>query len=416
MSAANYTDHCVIVGASHAGVQLALQLRREGWQDAITLVGDEPGLPYQRPPLSKACLLGSKTPDGIPLRPQKLFEQSGIELRLGQRVTAISRDERTVLFDDGSSLAYSKLALCTGTRARRLEIPGADLPGLHYLRTAEDANGIVADLDSASRAVIIGGGYIGLEASAALRKLGIEVTVLELAPRLLARVTSPEVSMFFERLHREEGVRVITGVSVAAIEGTDRVSGVRCAGGARFEADLVIAGIGVLPNSELAADAGLLTANGIVVDEFTRTSDHDIVAVGDVADQFSSRYGLRVRLESVQNATDQAKTAAATLCGRRQAFSALPWFWSEQYDVKIQTAGLSVGFDRIVVRGDPGEGRSFSAWYFAGDRLLAVDAVNDMKAYVRGRKLIEAGLSPGIDELGDPGIEPGAHLLHGEAA
>ena len=395
---------CVIVGASHAGTQLALSLRQGGWEGRIVLAGDEPVKPYQRPPLSKDVLSGAKSLEQIPIRPPAVLEKAGIEFRLGHRVETIDRSRKILYLDDGESLAYDKLALTLGAYPSTIPLTGTDKYGVHYLRTLADVEQIRPLIGAGKSAVIIGGGYIGLEAGAVLRQTGMTVTVLEALPRVLQRVTAPVVSTFYQRLHDEEGLWVVTGALVTSIEGKYQVERVHCADGSEIVADLVIIAVGVLPHTELAARAGLDVEDGILVDEFARTNDPDIVAAGDCTRHFNPIYQRRVRLESIQNAMDQAKTAAATLNGAPQPYHALPWFWSEQYDVKLQIAGLSQGYDNVVLRGDPETGRSFAVFYFAGDRLLAVDAINRPGEFMMGKKLLLAGALVDKEKLADESI------------
>ena len=401
---------CVIVGASHAGTQLALSLRQGGWTGRIVLVGDEPVNPYQRPPLSKDILSGAKSLENIPIRPASVLENAGIELILGRRVESIDRSAKTLSMDDGSTLAYDKLALTLGAHPATIPLTGSDKHGVHYLRNLADVEQIRPFIGQGEGAVIVGGGYIGLEAGAVLHQLGMRVTVLEALPRVLQRVTAPVVSAFYERLHDEEGVRVMTSSLVTSIEGELRVERVFCADGSEFDAGLVIIAVGVLPNTALAESAGLRVEDGILVDEFACTSDPDIVAAGDCTRHLNPIYHRRVRLESVQNAMDQAKTAAATLNGKPEPYHALPWFWSDQYDVKLQIAGLSQGYDNIVLRGDPEKGRSFAVFYFEGDRLLAVDAINRPGEFMLGKKLLMQGASVDKARLADDSI-PAKELL-----
>jgi len=395
---------CVIVGASHAGTQLALSLRQGGWEGRIVLAGDEPVKPYQRPPLSKDVLSGAKSPEQIPIRPAPILENAGIEFMLGHRVESIDRRGKRLYMDDGRTQAYDKLALTLGAYPSTIPLTGTDKYGVHYLRKLADVEQIRPFIGEGKSAVIIGGGYIGLESGAVLRQTGMTVTVLEALPRVLQRVTAPVVSTFYQRLHDEEGLWVVTGALVTSIEGEEQVERVHCADGSEIDADLVIIAVGVLPNTELAARAGLDVEDGILVDEFARTSDPDIVAAGDCTRHFNPIYQRRVRLESIQNAMDQAKTAAATLNDDPKPYHALPWFWSEQYDVKLQIAGLSQGYDNVVLRGDPETGRSFAVFYFAGERLLAVDAINRPGEFMMGKKLLLAGGRIDKEKLADDSI------------
>ena len=393
------TQTCIIIGASHAAAQLAPSLRQEGWEGRILIIGDEAYTPYHRPPLSKGFLLDQKNTDSLVIRQQAFYDKHKIEFLLNTRVEKLDRSQRILTLDNGDKLSYDKLALCTGSRVRRIDLPGAELDGVHYLRDISDGDGIKKSLENAKHAVIVGGGYIGLETAASLRKSGIEVTVLEMAPRVLARVTTPELSAFYKRVHSEEGVVIKTGIGIDCFEGSDKVTGVRCSDGTLLPADLIVVGIGVLPNIELAQEAGLEIDNGIVVDEFARTQDPDIVSVGDVTNHPNAIYDIRLRLESVPNATEQAKSAAASICGKEKVYSALPWFWSDQYDLKLQIAGLSQGFDQVVIRGDVSKGRSFAAFYLKEGKLIAADCVNRPQEFMVSKRLISANMSPTVEQL-----------------
>jgi len=383
---------------------MALSLRQGGWDGRILLVGDEPCNPYQRPPLSKGILSGAKTIEQIPIRPESVLQSAGIELVLGRHVESINRDSRSITLDDGSALDYDKLALTLGAYPATIPLSGMDKHGICYLRNLSDIEQIRPHIGHGKRAVIVGGGYIGLEAGSILRQIGMQVSVLEALPRVLQRVTAPVVSTFYQRLHDEEGLRIVTSSLVTSIEGDKHVERVFCADGSEFDAGLVIIAVGVLPNTELAARAGLDVEDGILVDEFARTSDPDILAAGDCTRHYNPIYRRRVRLESVQNATDQARTAAATLNGKPEPYHALPWFWSDQYDVKLQIAGLSQGYDNIVIRGNPDAERSFSVFYFKGDQLLAVDAINRPGEFMAGKKLLLRGASVDKVQLQDESI------------
>lgn len=390
----------VIIGASHAAAQLSASLRLEGWDGDILVVGDEPYLPYQHPPLSKTFLSGDKTVADLYIRPAAFYEKNNIRFRQA-RVTAIDRAQQRLTLDDGAALAYDKLALCMGARVRKAGLPGEALAGVHYLRTIADVQGIQPSVVAGKRAVIIGGGYIGLETAASLRKQGMEVVVLEMADRILQRVTAPELSAFYSRIHHEEGVSIHTGIVVTALEGNARVERVRCANGVDFPADLVIIGVGVVPNVELAQAAGIVVDNGITVDEFARTNDPHIVAAGDCANHFNAIYQRRMRLESVPNAADQAKAAAASLCGLKKAYQSLPWFWSDQYDLKLQIAGLSQGYDQVVMRGDPDSGRSFAAFYLKNGQLIAADCINRPQEFLLAKKIIADKVAVNSHRLAD---------------
>jgi 3-phenylpropionate/trans-cinnamate dioxygenase ferredoxin reductase subunit len=396
-------DTIVIVGASHAAAQAVDSLRREGHAGRIVLIGDEPQIPYQRPPLSKKYLSGELGADRLWIRPVEFYDRLGVELMLGRRAVRLDRMARTVHLDDGTPIGYGRLLLATGSRARPATVPGADLQGIHYLRSIADVDGIRAGLVSARRVVIVGAGYIGLECAASCIKLGLQVVVLEMAERVMSRVVAPEMSAFYTDEHRSHGAEIRLGENVTAFEGTGRVRAVRCADGSAHAADLVIVGIGVLPNVELAAEAGIACDNGIAVDEHCRTSDPGVYAIGDCVSQPSLRYGRRVRLESVDNAFEQAKTAAANLCGRELVHDKLPWFWSDQYDLKLQIVGLSAGYDRVVLRGDLAA-RAFSCCYLAGDELIALDAVNHVKDFMSARKLIAGRARFDLARLADASV------------
>lgn len=402
------TETLLVIGAGHAGVELAFAARQQGWVGAIVLLGEEPHLPYHRPPLSKAFLCGTADAASLALRQATAYEKAGIELRLGTRVRAIDRIAHQVWLDDGSALAYTKLALCTGGRARVLDVPGmegATPPNLLSLRTQADALAIAGSVREGARVVIIGAGYVGLEVAASARKLGAAVTVLESQPRVLARVTGVALSGFYESVHREAGVDVRTNASVAAIErdACGAVSAVVCGDGERLPADVVIVGVGMQANTALAEAAGLRVEGGIVVDEHSVTSDPDIVSAGDCTVQDSALYGRRVRLESVPNALEQARAAAGGLCGKPRPNHAVPWFWSDQYDLKLQMTGLADGHDACVVRGSFVD-HSFCAFYLREGRVIAVDAVNRPADFMLAKKAVAAGVSVDADALADTGL------------
>lgn len=385
--------HCIIIGASHAGAQLCVSLRQGGWEGDITVIGDEPDLPYHRPPLSKDFLSGDKAIDDILLRPASVYENANVTMKLGTRVGAIDREAKTILTDDGETLSYDKLVLATGARVRHLPVPGNDLEGVFYLRDSNDVRAIKNNVEAGKRVVIIGGGYIGLETAASLRKQGMEVTVLEAMPRILQRVTAPELSTFYKRIHSEEGVTILEGVMASEIRQLGTALSVETSCEQSFDADMVIIGIGVIPNVELAKEAGLDVGNGIEVNEFCQTSDPDIYAAGDVTWHFNPIYEHHIRLESVPNATEQAKTVALHMNGKAKPYNSLPWFWSDQFDLKLQIAGLSGGYDDIVIRGDIEKGRSFAAFYFKGDKILAVDAVNSPREFMFTKMALTKGQS-----------------------
>ncbi len=391
----------VVVGGGHAAGHIAGVLRMNGYHGPIRIVGEEPLPPYQRPPLSKNYLAGQMDLDQVLLKPLEFYRRTGADLALGCRVERIDRASRTIMTSDGVSIPYGKLVLATGARARRLALPGSDLCGIHTLRTMADTDQIRAELRPGARLVICGGGYIGLEVAATATRHGAVVTVLEMADRVMNRVVAPVVSAFYQGLHAGNGVDIVTEVQVAAFEGRRRVERVATANGRVFPADVVVIGVGVVPNIELAEAAGLPCDDGILVDAHGQTKDPDILACGDCTNHPNGIYGVNVRLESVQNAVDQATAVARAICGTPEAYSAVPWFWSDQYDTRLQIAGLSPGHDETVVRGDPADG-AFSLFYLKQGRLLAVDAINSPREYMMGRKLVAAGVRPIPEHIGDP--------------
>ena len=392
----------LIVGAGHGGAQAAVALRQNKFEGTIAIVGDEAELPYERPPLSKEYFSGEKSFERIMIRPATFWADRQVDMLLGRRVTAVDPSAHQVTLADGSSIGYGKLIWATGGAPRKLSCAGSDLAGVHGVRTREDADRMLGEMERTTNVVVIGGGYIGLEAAAVLSKAGKKVTVLEALDRVLARVAGEPLSRFYEAEHRAHGVDVRLGAKVDGIVGDGRVSGVRMDDGSVIPADMVIVGIGIVPAVEPLIAAGAEGGNGVDVDGYCRTSLPDIYAIGDCAmhgNAFAD--GARIRLESVQNANDQATTAARHILGGEDAYHAVPWFWSNQYDLKLQTMGLSLGYDETVVRGDPAS-RSFSVIYLRNGKVLALDCVNAVKDYVQGKALVVGGLAPDKAALADP--------------
>lgn len=395
----------VVVGAGQAGGEVASELRKQGFAGRIVVIGDEPHVPYKRPPLSKAYLAGTLPKESLYVMQQANLDKANIEFRGGVRVQRIDRAAKTLHLSDGSTQTYDKLALTTGGRARCLPTPGADKSNVYCLRSIADVEGIRAHCAEGKNAVIVGGGFIGLEVAAVAVKLGLKVTVLEGLPRVLARVTVPEVSAFYERVHREAGVDLRTGVVIEAFEGEgDRVTQVRLGDGSVIPADFVVVGIGLIANTELASEAGLAVDNGIVVDEYTRTSDPDIVAAGDCTNHPSEFLGRRLRLESVQNAMEQGRAAARTMLGKLEPYHMVPWFWSDQYDLKLQMVGMSAGYDQFVLRGDPATQRSFAAFYLKDGHLIAADTVSRPQDFMFAKKLVALRTPVDAAQLADENV------------
>jgi 3-phenylpropionate/trans-cinnamate dioxygenase ferredoxin reductase component len=394
----------VIVGAGQAGGDVTGCLRSAGYTGPITLIGDEAYAPYKRPPLSKTFLSGEATLESLYLKSTAAYEKQTIDCRFGTGVEYIDRDTKTVRLFDGTTVSYEHLILATGGRARRLSLPGADHPNVHYVRTIDDILKLKAQFHAGANLVIIGGGYIGLEAAAVGRKKDLKVTLVEALPRVLARVAVPELSAFYERVHRGHGVDIRTGVGVHAFEGDALVSTVVLADGTRMPADIVIVGIGLIPNTELAEASGLQVSNGIVVDQYTRTTDPNIYAIGDCSNHLNEFYpGKRLRLESVPNATEQARVCAAAICGKPVAYSALPWFWSDQYNLKLQMVGLSEGYDQFIVRGDM-NGESFAVFYLREGVVISADCVSRAADFMTAKRLVTDRVKPSPAALADESV------------
>lgn len=390
----------VVVGAGQAGASLVAKLRSEGYDGSVTLIGEEPVPPYQRPPLSKKYLLGDMALERLYLRPESYYAEAGIDLRTGMRVTGIDRAAQEVVMGE-ERLVYAHLVLATGSRPRRLpDAIGGDLGGVHVVRTLADVDAMAPGFQPGAKVLIVGGGYIGLEAAAVAASRGMQVVLVEMAERILQRVAARETSDYFRALHARHGVDIREGVGLERLLGHGHVSGARLSDGKELDVDMVIVGVGILPDTTLAEAAGLETDNGIAVDAQGRTSDPAIWAVGDCAS--FPHQGGRLRLESVPNAIDMGECVAGNIMGRAQDYVPQPWFWSDQYDVKLQIAGLSTGYDRIVTR-DGGAAVSF--WYYRGDQLLAVDAMNDPRAYMVGKRLIDAGKSADPVLVADVGAD-----------
>ncbi len=396
--------HLVIVGGGQAAAQAVQSLRQQNFAGAITLLCDEPYPPYQRPPLSKKYLAGEVARERLLLRPAAFYAEKGVTLELRARAEEIDTNGHRVRLRDGRTLAYDRLLLATGSRARVLDVPGATLRHVHHLRTIADVDAITTSLVPGARVLLVGAGYIGLEVAAVLRQRGFDVTVLEAASRVMSRTVSPDISAFYEQYHLAAGVAIHCGASVKALHGGDRVTAVETTDGRAFPCDVVIVGIGVVPNVELAANAGLECSNGILVDEFARTADPDIVAAGDCTNHRLPLLERRVRLESVPNAVHQAKVAAQTLLGAPAAYSEVPWFWSDQYDLKLQIAGLSTDYEEVVVRGDA-SAHSFAVFYLRGGEVIAVDAVNSPRDFLAGKKLVASRARVAPRLLRDPAVD-----------
>jgi 3-phenylpropionate/trans-cinnamate dioxygenase ferredoxin reductase subunit len=396
------SEHIVIIGAGQVAAQAVASLRSEGFSGDITLVGDEPFLPYQRPPLSKTYLMGTLERERLFLKPEQFYTESKCNLILGVAAESIDRVKRTVALADGRTLTYDKLLLATGSRVRPIKVPGTDLPGIFYLRGIEDVDRLRAMFEKGKHIAIVGGGYIGLEVAAVAKKSGLDVTVYEFMDRLMARAVSVPISKFYEKVHTEAGVKLMLNTPVEALVGASKLDAIR-AGGISYPCDLALVGIGIVPNVELALEAGLRCEDGIVVAEnCSCTDDPNIFAAGDCTKHIG-REGLPIRLECVQNAIDQAKHAALGMVGRPKPYREVPWFWSDQYDLKLQIAGLARPTDQIVVRGDP-NARKFAVFHLRDGVVSAVEAVNAAAEYLVGRKLIADGAKVAPERLADTSV------------
>ena len=401
------TSTVAIIGGGQAGGEAATLLRQNGFEGRIVLIGEEDYLPYMRPPLSKAYLAREITKDALIYKAVIAYEKARVEMRLGERVEEINRVAKRILLNDGATFGYDKLIIATGGRARELPVPGAKLRNILYLRTIADVDALQPLMESGRRLVIVGGGYVGLEVAAVAAKRGLAVTLLEAAPRVLARVTAPALSEFYERVHREAGVEILTGETVSSFTSKDEdgaVSLVGCTNGQSFPADFVLIGIGLVPNTELAERAGLDVDDGIVVDEASRTSDPDIYAIGDCA--MHAHHGFlrqKIRLESVPNALEQARAAAASITGRPIPQATAPWFWSDQYDLKLQMVGLSDGYEELVIRGKTAAS-SFIAFYLKEGRVIAADSVNRPGDFMAAKKLVGERMKIAPARLADESI------------
>ena len=387
-------DPILVIGGGHAAAHLIAQLCKDGCQTPIRLITEEAHLPYQRPPLSKGFLAGDVSIERLQIKQADFFATQQVRVSLNTRVIQIDRHNKQVQTSDGNWLPYSKLALVTGSRVRKLAVPGSDLEGIHYLRNIADVQNIQRHWQAGKKLLIVGAGYIGLEVAAVAARQGLKVTVLEVANRVMNRTVAPEVSTFYQQVHQEEGVTIRTGTGLSHFEGKQQVQSVVATNGEQLDCDLVVVGVGILPNQELAQQADLVCDDGILVDEFAVTSDKNIVAAGDCTNHPNSIYNKRIRLESVHNAMEQGKTAAASLLGKPLAYQQVPWFWSDQYDLKLQMVGLIEGYDELVCRGDTST-RKFSLFYLKQGKLIAANCVSQPKEFMQVKKMI--GTLPNID-------------------
>jgi len=380
-------DTVVIAGAGHGAGQVVATLKQKRFAGKIILIGDEAQLPYQRPPLSKKFLSGDLDAERLHFKPPSFYDDPQINVHLNTRIERIDRAGKEVIASDGVKFTYDKLVLALGSRVRKIEVPGHDLPGIHYLRSIADVEAIRSKLSGNKNVVIVGAGYIGLEVAAVCRQRGLDVTVVEIADRVLSRVVSPNVSDYYQLEHTKHGVKLLLSTGLAAFEGKRHVKRVITDDGQEIPADFAVVGVGILPNSEIAEAAGLDVINGIIVDDTCRTADPDVYAIGDCTSHPNTIYGRLLRLESVHNALEQAKTAASNICGVESHYSQVPWFWSDQYELKLQIAGLSEGYDDVVLRGDPSNG-SFACCYLKDGVLIAVDAINSPREFMQSKALI----------------------------
>jgi len=394
------TDTVVIVGAGHGAGQVVATLRQKKFDGNVVLLGDEPHLPYQRPPLSKKFLAGKMPPERLYFKPGSFYDDRQIDVHLDTRVEHIDRKAQKVTSANGEKFSYDKLVIATGSRVRKITMPGSDLPGIHYLRNIADVDAIRDDMSRSRNVVIIGAGYIGLEVAAVCRQNGLDVTVVEMEDRVMSRVVSPNVSDYYQLEHTSQGVKLLLSTGLAAFDGKRRVKQVVTHDEQRIPADFVVVGVGIQPNAEIAEMADLEVDNGIVVDDCCRTTDANIYAIGDCTSHPNDIYGQRLRLESVHNALEQAKTAASNICGEESHYCQVPWFWSDQYGLKLQIAGISQGYDEVVLRGDP-SGGSFACFYLRDGVLIAVDAINSPREFVQSKTLIAQRSKVDVEKLAD---------------
>ena len=397
------TETVVIAGAGHAAGQAVATLKQRKFAGRIVLIGEEAHLPYQRPPLSKKFLAGEMAPERLYFKPASFYEDDQIEVRLDTRVESIDRDAHRLRTAAGEDIAYDKLILALGSRVRRVPVPGAELAGVHYLRNIGDVEAIRAGIAKSKRIVIIGAGYIGLEVAAVCRQLCLDVTVIEMADRVMSRVVSANVSDFYQLEHTNHGVKLMLSTGLEAFAGKRRLKIVITDTGQTIRTELAVVGVGIVPNTELAEAAGLEVSNGIVVNDQCQTADPDLYAIGDCTNHPNAIFGQQLRLESVHNALEQARTAADNICGVATHYSQVPWFWSDQYDLKLQIAGLSQGYDQVVLRGDPA-GRSFACLYLKDSRLIAVDAINAPREFMQSKVLIATHAVCDAEKLADIGV------------